>query len=122
MFVIVETFRVHSLFMISQERNLSDPYIATKCNLLASGERQREVCGIRRLIPGKLASRGILGTVLEEFVLCSFFRKVSIPSPIMLRVGSSVRWGEKEAAVVKVAVTRHGVRDLEVAKRVVGRV
>ena len=29
MFVIVETFRAHSIFMMSQERHLSDPYIAT---------------------------------------------------------------------------------------------
>ena len=27
-FVSVETFRAHSLFMMCQERNLSDPYIA----------------------------------------------------------------------------------------------
>ena len=29
-FVGVESFRAHSLFMMSQDRNLSDPYIATQ--------------------------------------------------------------------------------------------
>ena len=53
-FVSVETFRAHSLFMMSQERNLSDPYIATLfenqlCCALAKQEPRVSLLVLRTL-------------------------------------------------------------------------